>query len=629
MADTSLFTLATVRRNVDRRFWGSLDDIKTDAGIVLSSAFSFFLMNLATEEVMEYPGLDPAGKYRGQGNLALYQFPTPPQQYELVEPAATTIVPTQGGGKFVESQGGIFKDVRIGGTVGFRPSPPSTEMFGGLAKNTGIQITMPSTLNSILYNDERGLHKKEATGFDDIIFLRNLFRAYYDIKQLSPEVARFTALVWIYSKESEAWVVEPLSFTTNRDSKNPLSWTYQIQCRTLYPLDLTFKAITESAGFINQINSGLDFFNKFGKDLARHLNELAGVINYVTRFPFNIVDGVLGAGLGILEGVSAIKNSTNFSKLTEDATKRWTQSCNEAFASFTDSFSVPGEIPSAGDMEVAKILRDCVRTGEGLLSLDFLWTEQRSYQVRDYANAYLDQYGEPPLTAGSPLNVSNITIPSSAVEQQVTSGDTIMTLAKKFLGNANQWKKLAILNGLKPPYISTSAGDGVLGPGSKILIPKEANGVDQSSMVPRVTNSDESSDEMSPMMKKYGRDIKLSLNEKTEQFDLMVNSRGDLDIIEGVDNVNQALAIKLNTEQGELATHPTFGAKFPIGTKFPSLVRLHEYSMNFQRTIRQDPRTESIDNLRIFVNADQVWITAVINLRGSDSQLPISFSVRR
>src|SRR5262245_24918353 len=49
-------------------------------------------------------------------------FPLNPQSIEQDEEGAVVITPTQGGGKFIENQGSLMKDIVITGTTGFLPT---------------------------------------------------------------------------------------------------------------------------------------------------------------------------------------------------------------------------------------------------------------------------------------------------------------------------------------------------------------------------------------------------------------------------------------------------------------------------------------------------------------------------
>lgn len=658
MADTKALVLRTSipASAVERRFWATATSGKIlgmsysgSSGVVLSSAYSIFLLDLATNSPMVIPGLDPAGRT----DEALYQFPMAPQQYECVEPASTTITPTQEGGKFVESQGSLFKDIRISGTVGFRPNPASTELIPGLGNATGVQLTMPSALQQ-LFNDERGLSPNEATGFDDIIFLRNIFRAYWDLKQ-NPDTARRVALVWIYAKESESWVVEPMQFVTTREASKPLSWLYQIQLRTLYPLGFTFRVIDDALGFFGGLSKFLNAvqtLTKAIKDIGKFFNQLSNLVNYIVRLPFKLVNDIIGGALSVMSSLADLKNSLDFSDLPKQTWEKWGSDLREAYYIMTgvSNTSTPTAPPTSSinpspkdapannrgatgqegrDGEAAKVIRDGLRTYNTLITSSLLWAQSKQVQVKDYSSAYLDEFGEPPLTAGSPLNVANLTVPSSAKQVIIEGGEDLRAIAKRLLGNEALWKLLAILNNLKAPYIAAVRSPGVLAYGDPILIPKTADGIEEQSGVAPTTNTDADLESLDPIMRRYGRDLRLVAVSEDGIADLDVNQRGDFETVDGVDNVHQAVMIKFSTEQGELATHPTFGAKYAIGTKFPTLAKLQDFSLNAQSTLQQDPRVGEITEFGIKIYADQLQLKAKAKLRGSDVQLPVSFTVRR
>jgi len=130
-------------------------------------------------------------------------------------------------------------------------------------------------------------------------------------------------------------------------------------------------------------------------------------------------------------------------------------------------------------------------------------------------------------------------------------------------------------------------------------------------------------------MRKYGRDLKIrDSGTQNEGADLIVGQNGDLELIEGVENVEQALMIKFATEQGELALHPDFGAKYPLGTKI-TLLRIQEFVVTTRKTLLSDPRIESILSMRIAAEGDKILTDTKLKLKGTNQELPISFAVRR
>lgn len=634
----------------DRRWW-KFDGYANPKS--LTTLYSIGIMDLTRFQYVLLPGiLDPAHRGSGSslagfvgetGDRAFFEFPIPPQTYELVEPFTTQVVATQDGGKFIESHGSLFKDIRISGTVGLRPRPIKVGSFSGLEALGGPTISVPSVVADFFMKDNRGLDPGEITGFDDIIFLRNLFRAYSDLKN-NPMAGRMIGMVWTYSRDGEAWVVEPVSFTTTRDKSSPLSWRYQIQFRTLYLLDATFGYSEDPLSIWQMIRNAIDLVSRIANDIATAINQLTDAVNWLANFPANLIQTVLSAGVKVISAAAAFGNAIH--SFPEVVSKSVLMTAHQAAKQLQQVLDTNYPHESAFGNDVANTrfagttepwamarvagLRDALgtmrRSFASILCLDKIWETPRQVKAADYTKAYLNSRQEAPFTAGSPLAVGNLSTPRSAREVTVAVGEDIRALAKKYLGDESYWKQLVILNDLKPPYIGATSGPNLLGPGSKILIPQALPPSEKTAQ--RVINSDNDIAAQSQIMQKYGRDIRLSGSTYHPSLsDLAVSSRGDLELIEGVENVEQALQIKFSTEQGELATHPTFGAQFTIGTK-PSMTTIQEFSINVRNTLLSDPRVAQISQLKVMVDGDKIITNSKVILTDADIELPISFAVR-
>lgn len=653
MPSNNMMTRSTVAAP-DRRFWGYAG---TEYKKSLKGIYSIGIIDLEKLDIYSQGDikLNPAHDFFSGSQPALYQFTTPPQSYEIVEPPATNIVATQDGGKFIESHGSIFKDIRISGTVGFRPAPPSKELFPGLAQGTGVSITIPSIFQQ---KDNRGLDPKEVTGFDEIIFLRNIFRLYFDLKE-DPTMARKIAMIWIYMKEGEAWIVEPLNFATTRDRSSPLSWAYSITLKTLYMLESTFTYPTDPVSLFKAFNQLWSNIKGIAEAITDAMDAISDTLDFFANLPASIVAGVLRIGSTVTNAVLRMINTGK--SFSNDVTQNLLQAgaanaasmrrlldyhlVNEIEGLNISSWTSGGIGGSPGTpMDPTPLFtgsagraREAVTTMERsfklLLSMDELWKEQRQVQVSDYGNAYKDKRGNTPFNTGSALLPSNIRVPESARQvriDDITGG--IRGLAKIHLGSESKWKIIAVLNDLKSPYVAPVAGDGVLAPGDKMLIPREPSTTSLAMSDGSVStiNPDPDSESLSPVMRKYGRDMKLTQTFSatgTGLADLQITNRGDIDTVEEVPNVEQAMMIKFSTEQGELAIHPTFGARYPIGTK-ATLVSIQQFAINTRSTFLQDPRVGSIADLQIASDGDQIITSSKLVLTDSDIELPITFAVR-
>lgn len=655
MAQSKSLTL--VDRNttskVDRKYWS----ISAANPAELSTLWSIGLWDLAENKPVALKGrnLDPAGGRRS--GYPFFQFPTPPQVYEISEAAATTIVPTQNGGKFIESHGNIFKDIRISGTTGVRPNPVSQGNLlpGSVTQATGITISVPKTVQRFL-KDERGLNVEEATGFDDMIFLRNIFRLYFDLKKRN-DMARRVVMIFKCSKESEVYIVEPMSFTTSRDSSNPMAYTYNIQLRTLYRYDqkITFTPKKDPLKIIKSISGAIDGVNQGIRDLSIAIQQLGNALDTAVQLPFSIAEKLTASALSTFGALISLKNLGSRLEATGqggvDRLRAYGREFEELHTILVNGqetgsprpFSSAPETSSAADglipviavdsaleilrTDAIRAARSISRTAARLLYQDSLFQQPRQQTVTDVARAYnID--GKAPFSSGSALDPNNIVIPSSAREEEVKGNETIRGIAKRLLGSAEFWKTLVILNNLKPPYISTTEGDGVLAPGSKILVPQLGNEGDFTS-IDEVFNADAASENLSALERKLGRDLKISNSSVGSGLaDLQVGRNGDLDLIESLDNVNQAIMIKFSTEEGELALHPYFGAAYPVGTKV-DINRLQDFALNTRATFLSDDRIEDVVSLRFFVDGDIVQVNAQAQIKQVNSKLPVQFAVRR
>jgi len=627
-----------------REYWGSASQNRSE----LKYMYALGILNMEDWSEVTVPGADPAER-----GMPFFQFRTPPQSYEIVENAATVVMATQDGGKFIESQGNIFKEIRITGTVGLRP---------GEVSRIPIISLLPRAFGGA---DERGLDPEEITGHDDIIFLRNIFRGYWNYKK-DNELGRKIIMYWMYSKEDEFYVVEPISFTTSRDSSNPLSWNYSIALRTLYRLDIALSYVRDPLSTWDKIGNAVALVKQAAKDITQAVIQIANAIDFITNLPGSIVSLAMSIPMDIASSVlnsagKVLQSLQSFKETGKRLTDQWKSDLKnlvneakklEGYARQLHYGKKRGDRRAFGGINVlintgfgftvmpsdmaalachkdpvifaAKLLQ---RTSKRLQTLDSLFIQPKQVVVENYAKHYNEGGTKSPFSF-SPLDPHNISIPPSAYEAEVKKDDDIRSLAKQYLNDEAQWKKLAIVNNLKSPYIGPVRADGVLAPGDKILIPKQATGDTSSVMQPLNTDSDMES--QTPIQRKYGRDLKLrdSGADGVSLADIEIGQNGDLALIDGLPNVNQAMMIKFSTEQGELPTHPVFGARFPIGSKLTAQ-KFNEFMVGTRRTVLQDPRISRIKKLKTFIKGDVITTSVTAELKDSNIELPIDISVRR
>ena len=171
-------------------------------------------------------------------------------------------------------------------------------------------------------------------------------------------------------------------------------------------------------------------------------------------------------------------------------------------------------------------------------------------------------------------------IPSIAQIQQTTvrNGETLMDIAARALGNFELWTQIATINGLVPPYISSGGGAGIAAWGSSLLLPGPGVSGAAGGQVP-------------------------SYNENFLGTDLYVGPingsmpawTGDFQTITGIDNLSWALGRRLQTPQGRLIYHGTYGSRIPgeVGKVQDSASAGHINAFG-KSALQSDPRVLSV-----------------------------------
>ncbi|UBF27081.1 GPW/gp25 family protein [Kovacikia minuta CCNUW1] len=99
--------------------------------------------------------------------------------------------------------------------------------------------------------------------------------------------------------------------------------------------------------------------------------------------------------------------------------------------------------------------------------------------------------------------------------------------------------------------------------------------------------------------KLFGND--LQLGDRVGGFDLFSDNEGDLSLAEGNENIAQALSLRLQVRQGELAPLgiPNYGSRLHELIGEPNNRRTQVRLMAFARqAIAQDPRVEKIQTVQ-------------------------------
>jgi len=515
-----------------------------------------------------------------------FAFTMSPKNLTTEEPMATQISPTQDG-QFVESQGNIYKPITISGTTGLRPNKLRN---GSIVPILGIEN--PYAGPSI--DPETNLPIGEKTGFEDLIDLKNLFRSYADLKR-NPAIANKIVMTWQDGKQGEYYIVEPINFKTTRDSSSPMTTNYEIQLRTIEPLDLSkvFQNVDT-----RETNSGVAFFGKlkkFNYKLQLAVAFVNALIDKTATVAQSAVFTVLQPLNILIEGLTNImRSSQRFLAIPRNSLPTVTQNINDltrainGYREELDAYKQKGQ--KSQTSQAVNALRQASRVVCAIYCEDRLFGSSLSKLITEKTNSYING-----LNTTGPTNLGSNVAGNSARQTTVNVGETIRTIAQRTLGSSNEWKVLVLLNNLKAPYISAS-GDGVnvLRPGDLILYPVTSQNMTNITSGSKILSANLVEDT-------YGTDLKLRVSKgfgAQVVYDLAVGQTGDLATVTGIDNMKQAVTCIIACEQGELSLHPQYGFQFPLGTKAKanSLLNFH---INARASLLRDKR---IDKVIVFDN---------------------------
>ena len=551
-------------------------------------------------------------------NVSSYFFNLHPSAMSLSEPFATHIVPTQGSGIYTESQGVVLRTLSISGTTGYRPA------ISKIRTNAKDNV-IPHVVG-------------EPTGFLNFLKLRNVFRNYSDLKKNPRQTHKFY-MVWYNGKEQEAWFFEPTSFLLNRDASSPFTYRYEIS-GTLTQKVFFSSIVSKVQGGFEGLHFYLDSMRKAQSILTGgllggllsetpvgNLNDWMNLVGQASETYDNVINqvhGYIGNAMGVasipflvVSGAASVAQSfMRSSKKVEDSFKGLASS---------KYGSDPSKIKNYGDLWSKKIndfedfQRKTLRN-----SLEALKIMKNDAKQKGTSNS---AYKKKSSANDLPEDVS-----WEAVEIPSDFGlDFKAFLVSKGV-SVNLISAVISYNGLKAPYIATHPTQrqslaGVRSPGSFIYIPVDAKPIPQNiyTLLPYSMNSN-----ANVYKETLGRDMKLnrvSSGMGHATFNFAISPTGDLDVVEGNKNIQQAIELKLNTNRGELPLHQGYGFVPIIGTKGTRNLNFNLY-LSLNDTMLSDGRIEDLSNVKIQVKEDQTNVSFRANIIGSIPYVPVTFSTK-
>jgi len=566
------------------------------------------------------------------GTIDEFLFPIviPPESYTLEEPFALEATPTQGGGLYVEENGIVQRMIKIRGTTGFKP-----RSFKGAAwildKADPEKKSYTRALQFITGLDS-------LTGHGHIKYLQDcVFRTYADLKR-DPASAEDTVLKFHIPKDDEHWLVAPQRFTIERSKERSTLYTYSIDLLVIDKADANDEDFSEDKGLIDTIKDAIRMVKTAIDLITGAINDLIAIVDEIKGFVKGIgtiIDSVLNivdAAKNFVEGITDFIENPLGSVLVSNAAIDEAKSSYEALLEKSADEAAPESQVRDYVLEKLSTVQDGLERiashPEVFESTSRRVARENAKRLDLFQRVSPDQIdevlaGDSPGTLtdvdnlgttltpgdvtsakGSLFTRKNVRGFKSAKEVSVTQGDTLSSLAAQHLGDARRWEEIAIVNGLKPPFVNDQASSdlvlsdepvlpNVLGVGDKILIPSFAKAPQDRPLLPVLGAA--LTEPMEDQL--LGRDFKLELSVSQSRpgkplYDIPIDVEGgsvDAKTVAGVENLGQGLKNRLSTERGTDILYKRLGLRRLVGSNIAAL-DLESARLRIGQCILQDGR---------------------------------------
>lgn len=438
-----------------------------------------------------------------------------PQSITWREPNATSITPTQGGGKIVESSGHVLRYGQISGTTGYLPPEQ--------VQGSPIPPRTPGGSRAPLVSDDPDLDLRLGmlSGFYKFAKLRHLFRLYAHERRRGNLNVTFHYMDVL---NDEFWRVEPTEFVMRRTKGRPFMRDYDISITAIEPSDAvaltaghqvqsfllpvydpnmtvlsvnneytytragadTLRAYNDNSTLlaINRLktlnNAGLGFVQRLSGSVQRRFQDALRDVSAVTQFFDNIHSAfttlldlpiaLLTQLRGAIDSVISVADQFSSDNIREELNEWWLE--------------VTGLIDG-----ITTSISDLTRTNDRAR----VFETDRDFSVGRARQGFTtDLMREPDGGTGSPdanpyLGTSGLGLVTDVAALANTTrlravpiydNDTIWSIALRIYGDMARFIDLVLLNDLAAPYIVSGTANrpaNTLAWGESIMVPADTD----------------------------------------------------------------------------------------------------------------------------------------------------------
>ncbi len=557
---------------------------------------------------------------------AVFVFPRGPTTYTVGRTFRSSVTPTIGG-TIAEERGLLWREIMITGTFGWEPK-------------VGYDTSLPAIGEAIAVP---GVTKLSGPGWTRRM-VRNIFEKYASLKA-DPLQSPYTSLCWHDMKTDEHWVIVPEQVEIARTVDKRFQYPFSIKAKGVAEAGAPLVPIVfPGVGILGAISNALSAINAAVVLVASAVQEASAILGEVRYFVASIdsiltnVDQIVSSASDFADGLAAtIACGRTLITSTLDIVQ-------DALALMEDADALPAEVRQTfqamadGLDQIACQVGSFGETyGEATAGVTFAESgaANESKEALEAATA-----AGPPATSIE-MSTQRITSTDQALleagvigvtrvfgkwagfkDYRIGAADTLPSIAASQLGDGGLWYELAVINGLKSPYISRTGAPGTVKPGDVISIPVRVG----SAAAVVVPNED------APGVDPYGTDF--ALVDTSDSYpghpsvDLAIDAGTSRDCrtIRGVGNLVQALQMRMWTEQGSIPMIPDYGLRRIVGYG-STAANAAALRLGVRSTIASDSRVSRVSRFDMTIVDDVVTIDADVVPVGTDTVRTVTASL--
>lgn len=553
---------------------------------------------------------------------AFMTLPLGPEGYKVRRVYRQSVTPTLGG-LVAEEQGLLWREITVRGTFGLEPKFSQDTSEG--------RDTRGSVLSGPLWTRR---------------MIRNFFNKYAALKADS-RFASATTLIWHDTRTDDHWVVVPEDVDVDRTTARRLQYPYTFKLKATGDADgIVLGSPTANvlaqifADVVGSVRRALGDVSAALQDGSRILGEVRftvaqidSVIDDITTIVRSAEDFVEGVTATISVGrtfVSSVAQQLDAVLSLMETAEALPAAVRQNYQMAQDGLhaiaATAGAFGSTYAQQAARIeAAERGPAGDSQADLDAAAAAGPPESADELAQRRIQSTDRDRLAAGSTGSSQRVFARyASSVEHVVTGTDSLPSLASQYLGDGRLWYDIAVLNGLKPPYVSATGGEHTARPGDTIVIPQVAQRT--AATVAGAGAGPE------PGLDILGTDIRVAETAASRAgrpaVDMVVDqaTHRDVQTVSRVANLAQALQVRTWTERGRLPYAPGYGLLRAIGIRqtaaFATLLQL-----THRETVQQDARVDRIVGYEFDAEGDVVEVDLSVIPVGATNAQAISTSL--